>query len=103
MNQTEIDVAIERAKRLVSLFERRFITESSLIDELVGLISVENFHPVLQSLPTKIRETVYDWAKSLPDERKCEVIYWPLAREVRLSFKQWLQERESQGNGSHQS
>ena len=89
MSAIQQDEAVAQAKRLESLFERQMITEGSLVSGIAELVSPENLDGVLDSLSPAARDMIRNWAKSLPDEN-CEIIYWPLKREVRLAVKAWL-------------
>jgi uncharacterized protein (DUF2267 family) len=99
MRPMETDHAVEQSKRLVSQYERRLITEGSLVSGIADLITPATIDDVMASLPVEVRALMRAWAKSLPDEDGGRVIFWPLQREVRLSFKEWLRQQEQHENG----
>ncbi len=96
MSSMQVEQAVERAKRLVALYERRMITDSTLVSEIAGLVPADNIHDVLQILPPQVTALMREWAKSLPDEDTRRVVFWPVSERVRLSFKEWLREQEEQ-------
>ena len=100
MGSVQVDEAVKRANRLANLFERKMISEASLVSELADAVTPETLPGVLASLPPKARSLVYRWVRSLPDEAESERILWPINREVRRSFKEWLREQEANGNGT---
>ena len=99
MSSVKNNEAISRAGRLVSMYERKMLSEASLVSELADLATPETLPVILQTLPPKVRELVHHWAKSLPDEDRSAEVLWPIRREIRLSFKEWLREQEEHGNG----
>ncbi len=99
MSQIQVNDATERAQQLASLFERRMITEASLVSGIAELVTPENISGVLMDLPPTIRNLVRDWAKSLPEDDCNGVVFWPLDRNVRVSFKEWLHGQEKHENG----
>jgi hypothetical protein len=104
MGSTQIDDAVTRTKRLVSLYERKLITEASLVGEIANVVTPENIRCVMECLPPSALRIIHDWAKTLPEDDEKRIVFWPLASGVRLSFKEWLLEQEQQGenkrNGS---
>ena len=103
MSSVEIDKAVSRAGRLVSMYDRNMLSEASLVSELADLATPETLPLVLETLPPKVLELVHHWAKSLPDEDRSAEILWPIRREIRLSFKEWLREQETHENGVDKS
>jgi hypothetical protein len=93
-SSTNGSVAIEKARRLLDLYSRRVITDTSVINGIAEIASPDNIDEVLAMLPSAIRLKVRDWARTLPDPDTTEVVYWPLPRKTTLSFKKWLQEHE---------
>jgi hypothetical protein len=103
MSSAQVDEAVKRASRLVNLFERKMISEASLVSELADAVTPETLPGVLASLTPNARKLVCRWARSLPDEAESENVLWPINREVMLSFKEWLREQESHENGIDKS
>lgn len=100
MNAIQIEESVREARGLVSLFERRMITQNSLVSGIAGIVTPENFQHVMDALPDNVRAQMRRWAESLHDAQPGEIIFWPLKQGVDISFRKWLQDQEASGNGS---
>lgn len=94
MSSIPTDDRLARAKQLVSLYQRRIITQPSLVSELAELIAPDNIREVMSCLPPEVCATVRDWAESLRKDDSSGVVFWPLSRETRLAFKEWLADQQ---------
>jgi hypothetical protein len=103
VNSLQIDKAVSRAGRLVSMYDRNMLSEASLVSELADLATPETLPVVLETLPSKVLALVHHWAKSLPEEDRSAEALWPIRREIRLSFKEWLRAQEEHENGIDRS
>lgn len=102
MRSVASDELVERAKRLVDVYNRKKMSANVLISEIAGLATPETVDDIMHAVTPEVRQLFKQWIPSLPDDDDRRIILWPLPPGVTPAFKKWLQEYERNGQCGQQ-
>lgn len=97
MNSISNEEAVSRARRLISVYERKKITANTLVSEIAGFATPETVNAIMEALTPEAQALFERWIPTLPDDDYKGVVFWPLPQGVTPAFKNWLSEHRRNG------